>query len=127
VQITPAIYNLDLQLRGRAIWALARYNSFADDSAHDWGVFIFAGYSFEWHIEYRSADGTGLSPALADPEKPSASSRSTCRRPAREDQSACRTGTGSRTPSGRYTFDRNLPSLTLASLMIFFVSGHRAD
>ena len=26
------------------------------------GAFIFAGYSFKWHIEYRNANGTGLSP-----------------------------------------------------------------
>jgi len=32
-------------------------------------VFIFAGYSFEWHIEYRNADGTGLSPDPSDPDK----------------------------------------------------------
>ena len=69
VQMTPAVYNLDPQLRGRAIWAMARYNRFADDSEHDWGVFIFAGYSFEWHVEYRGADGTGISPDPANSEK----------------------------------------------------------
>jgi hypothetical protein len=69
VQMTPAVYNLDPQLRGRAIWAMARYDRFADDSEHDWGVFIFAGYSFEWHIEYRGTDGTGISPDPANPEK----------------------------------------------------------
>ena len=69
VQMTPAVYNLGPQLRGRAIWATARYDRFADDSEHDWGVFIFAGYSFEWHIEYRGADGTSISPDPADPGK----------------------------------------------------------
>jgi hypothetical protein len=69
VQMTTAVYNLDPQLRGRAIWAMARYSRFADDSEHDWGVFIFAGYSFEWHIECRNANGTGLSTDPADPEK----------------------------------------------------------
>jgi len=67
--MTPAIYNLDPQLRGRALWAIARYDRFADDSEHDWGVLIFAAYSFEWHIEYRAANATGLSPDPADPEK----------------------------------------------------------
>ena len=43
VQMTPAVHNLDPQLRGRAIWAMARYDRFADDSEHDRGVFIFAG------------------------------------------------------------------------------------
>ena len=69
VQMTPAVYNLDPQLRGRTLWAMTRYNRFADDSEHDWGVMIFAGYSFEWHIEYRAANGTGLSPDPADPDK----------------------------------------------------------
>jgi hypothetical protein len=69
VQMTPAVYNLDPQLRGRALWAMARYNRFADDSEHDWGVMIFAGYSFEWRVEYRGADGAGVSPDPADPEK----------------------------------------------------------
>ena len=67
VQMTPAVYNLDPQLRGRAIWTMARHDKFDDSSEHDWGVFIFAGYSFEWHIEYRGADGTGISPDPADP------------------------------------------------------------
>jgi hypothetical protein len=69
VELTPAVYRLDPQLRGRAIWAMARYNRFSEDSEHDWGVFIFAGYSFEWHIEYRAADGRGASPDPADLEK----------------------------------------------------------
>lgn len=69
VQMTRAVYNLDPQLRGRALWAMTRYNRFADDSEHDWGVMIFAGYSFEWHIEYRAANGAGKSPDPADPDK----------------------------------------------------------
>ena len=48
---------------------MARYDRFADDSEHDWGVFILAGYSFERHVEYRGADGTGISPDPADPKK----------------------------------------------------------
>ena len=66
VQMTPAVYELDAQLRGRAMCVLARYKKFDDDSEHDWGVFIFAGYSFEWRIEYRGKDGTGSSPNPAD-------------------------------------------------------------
>ena len=69
VQMTRAVYDLDPQLRGRAVLMMARYNKFDDGSKHDWGVMIFAGYSFEWHIEYRGADGTGISPDPADPEK----------------------------------------------------------
>ena len=69
VQMTPSVYELDDRLRGRALSVLARYDSFHPDSEHDWGTFIFAGYSFEWRIEYRGADGTGISPDPADPDK----------------------------------------------------------
>ena len=69
VQMTPSVYELDERLRGRALSVLARYDSFHPDSDHDWGTFIFAGYSFEWRIEYRGKDGTGISPNPADPDK----------------------------------------------------------
>jgi hypothetical protein len=69
VQMTPSVYGLDYQLRGRALSVLARYSKFSPDDEHDHGVFIFAGYSFEWHIEYRSQDGSGPSPDPADAEK----------------------------------------------------------
>ena len=69
VQMTPSVYELDDRLRGRALSVLARYNKFDADSEHDWGMFIFAGFSFEWRIEYRAQDGTGVSPDPADPEK----------------------------------------------------------
>lgn len=68
VQMTPGVYELDARLRGRALYAMSRYNKFDDDSEHDCGVFIFAGYSFEWRIEYRAKDGCGVSPDPADPE-----------------------------------------------------------
>jgi hypothetical protein len=67
VQMTPSVYGLDDRLRGRALSVLARYRKFHQGSEHDWGTFIFAGYSFEWRIEYRGADGTGLSSDPADP------------------------------------------------------------
>lgn len=69
VQMTYGVYTLDAQLRGRALCVMSRYNKFANDSEHDYGVFIFAGYAFEWCIEYRTKDGTGVSPDPADPEK----------------------------------------------------------
>ncbi len=69
VQMTPAVYNLDPQLRGRALWAMARCNKFDHTGEHNWGVMIFAGYVFEWRIEYRGTDGTGVSPDPADPAK----------------------------------------------------------
>jgi len=69
VQMTPSVYELDDRLRGRALAALARYDAFHPDSDHDWGTFIFAGFSFEWRIEYRGADGAGVSPDPTDPDK----------------------------------------------------------
>jgi hypothetical protein len=50
VQMTRGVYGLDDRLRGRALSVMARYNKFDDSSEHDCGVFIFAGYSFEWRI-----------------------------------------------------------------------------
>ena len=69
VQMTPSVYGLDDRLRGRALSALARYNRFDPNSDHDSGVFIFAGFAFEWHIEYRGKDGTSCSPDPANPEQ----------------------------------------------------------
>jgi hypothetical protein len=69
VQMTKSVYELDDRLRGRALSVLARYNKFHPDSEHDWGTFIFAGFSFEWRIEYRGKDGAGVSPDAADPDK----------------------------------------------------------
>ena len=69
VQMTPSVYDLDARLRGRAVYAMSQYKKFDDDSEHDRGVFIFAGYSFEWHIEYRGRDGTGVSPDPTDPDQ----------------------------------------------------------
>lgn len=69
VQMTPDVYALDARLRGRALYAMSRYNKFDGDSDHDWGVFIFAGFSFEWRIEYRGRDASGPSLDPSDPEK----------------------------------------------------------
>ncbi len=69
VQMTRGVYDLDTQLRGRALCVMSRYENFGDDNEHDWGVFIFAGYSFEWRIEYRGKDGTGVSPDPSDASK----------------------------------------------------------
>ena len=67
--MTRSVFDLDAQLRGRALAVMARYNKFDADSDHNVGVFIFAGYSFEWHIEYRSNDGDGVSTDPSDPSK----------------------------------------------------------
>jgi Protein of unknown function (DUF3768) len=58
-----------VRLRGRALYLMSRYKKFDDDSEHDRGVFIFAGFSFEWRIECRAKDGNGISPYPADPDK----------------------------------------------------------
>ena len=77
VQMTPSVYELDDRLRGRALSVLAQYNKFDDGSEHDCGIFIFAGFAFEWRIEYRGKDGTGVSSDPADPEQTFASLRCT--------------------------------------------------
>ena len=69
VQMTPDFYQLDSRISGRAMYVVSRHSKFVDDSEHDWGVFIFAGYAFEWRIEYRTLDCVGVSPDPADPEK----------------------------------------------------------
>jgi hypothetical protein len=69
VQMTRNVYDLDDRLRGRALSVLARYNKFDAESEHDSGLFIFAGFAFEWRIEYRSVDGYGRSPDPADATK----------------------------------------------------------
>ncbi len=69
VQMTPSVYDLDERLRGRALAVMAKYNRFDEDSDHDCGVFIFAGYSFEWHIEYRDVNGEGVSSDPSDASK----------------------------------------------------------
>jgi hypothetical protein len=66
VQMTQDFFELDARLRGRAMCVMARYNKFDGESEHDWGVFIFAGYAFEWTIEYRGKDGNGISLDPAD-------------------------------------------------------------
>lgn len=69
VQMTRNVYELDERLRGRALSVLARFDTFDAASEHASGVFIFAGYAFEWRIEYRGKDGTGVSPDPSDPEQ----------------------------------------------------------
>ena len=69
VQMTRSVYDLDDRMRGRALSVLARYNKFDPASEHDCGVFIFAGFAFEWRIEYRGKDGVGHSPDPADPDR----------------------------------------------------------
>jgi hypothetical protein len=69
VQMTRDFFELDSRLRGRAMCVMSRHNKFDDDSEHDWGVFIFAGYSFEWAIEYRGQDTTGVSPDPSNPKQ----------------------------------------------------------
>jgi hypothetical protein len=69
VQMTRSVYDLDDRLRGRALSVLARYNAFDAESDHGGGVFIFAGFAFEWRIEYRGVDGYGQSLDPADAAK----------------------------------------------------------
>jgi hypothetical protein len=69
VQIMPSIYQLDARLCGRALCVMSRHAKFDRGSDHDRGRFVFAGYAFEWCVEYQNRDGTGVSPDPADPDK----------------------------------------------------------
>ena len=68
VELHPAVHNLDPQLRGRALWAMTKCTTFAT-TASTTGNLYLAGYSFEWHIEYGSKDGTGVSSDPADTDE----------------------------------------------------------
>ena len=69
VQMTRDVYELPPSSRGRALCVLSRYNRFDAESEHDHGIFLFAGYAFEWRIEYRGKDGEGLSPDPTDSDR----------------------------------------------------------
>jgi len=51
IEVWHGAYDLDDRLIGRMLCVLARYNKFEPDTEHDSGLFIFAGFSFEWRIE----------------------------------------------------------------------------
>jgi hypothetical protein len=51
VLFSPGVWELDAQIRGRLLYRLSLYKTFDDDSEHDSGVFIFAGYTVCWRIE----------------------------------------------------------------------------
>ena len=69
VRVAPSIYQLDARLCGRALCVMSRQRNFDERSEHDRGRFVFAGYAFEWCIEYQSSDGTAASPDPADPNR----------------------------------------------------------
>lgn len=69
VQMMPSAYDLEPRLCGRVLFALSKYRKFDDESEHDHGTFTFAGYLFEWHIEYRSTDDAGPSDNPGDSER----------------------------------------------------------
>jgi hypothetical protein len=50
VLMTPSVWQLPAELRGRALYRMTLYNKFSPDSDHSEGVFVFAGYSFVWRI-----------------------------------------------------------------------------
>ena len=67
IQVHTGLHCLDAQIRGRALYALSKYHRFTPDDDHDFGYFTFAGFEFEWEIEYRTEDGVGRSQDPADP------------------------------------------------------------
>jgi hypothetical protein len=52
VVITPTVYHIDPQIRGRALYRLTLCNRFSDDcDDHSEGAFTFAGYFWIWKID----------------------------------------------------------------------------
>jgi hypothetical protein len=46
--MTPAVWDLPAQLRGRALFRMTMYQAFDEESDHSEGVFIFGGWTFVW-------------------------------------------------------------------------------
>jgi hypothetical protein len=52
VVITPTVFHIDPQIRGRALYRLTLYSRFSgEDDDHSEGSFTFAGYFWIWQIE----------------------------------------------------------------------------
>jgi hypothetical protein len=51
ILMTPSVWELPAQLRGRALYRMTVFQKIFEESDHSEGVFIFAGYSFVWRIE----------------------------------------------------------------------------
>ena len=49
VLMTWAVWHLDAQLRGRALYRMSLATKFTQDD-HSEGVFLFAGFMFVWQI-----------------------------------------------------------------------------
>lgn len=52
ILITPTVFHIDSQIRGRALYRLTLYNRFSsEEDDHSEGSFTFAGYFWVWKIE----------------------------------------------------------------------------
>lgn len=50
VLMTPTVWDLGAEERGRALYRMTLYDKFDDESLHDQGIFIFGGRTFIWYI-----------------------------------------------------------------------------
>lgn len=50
VLMTLKVWSLPALLRGQALYAMAQYNTFHEDSDHSEGVFIWDGHIFHWFV-----------------------------------------------------------------------------
>lgn len=48
--MTLNVWSLPSQLRGQALYHMAQYNTFSEDSDHSEGVFFFEGFAWHWYI-----------------------------------------------------------------------------
>lgn len=52
IVVTPTVFHIDPQIRGRALHRLILYNRFSSENDdHSEGAFVFAGYFWVWKIE----------------------------------------------------------------------------
>jgi hypothetical protein len=56
VEVHHGPFDLEDRIIGRMLCVLARYESFEPGSLHDNGLFIFAGFAFEWRIEAENGE-----------------------------------------------------------------------
>jgi hypothetical protein len=56
VIMTPLVWSLPAQLRGQALYQMAQFNTFDDESDHSEGVFFFKGFAWHWYVTEFAGD-----------------------------------------------------------------------
>ncbi|MEK7994738.1 MAG: hypothetical protein AAB403_13120 [Planctomycetota bacterium] len=51
ILMDTSVWHVSSQVRARAAYRMTRHFDFPKESNHDYGEFVFAGYSWRWQIE----------------------------------------------------------------------------